>query len=351
LWTSANGVGAGTRTLEVAGGPDDGVYRLRVDAGVPEPRLTGEYRRLTTLRTLGDAEYEWHVRDELAIGAVRTRDLRRAVTAAFQGLERSREPAIRATYRAELPRTTAALGRLFTLDSMRTTPDGDGATGVTIAATMHVERLEREFPLYARYLEKYASPVAYRVLVYDDEGAPWWEAQAANDRLVIRFRVAGGSLAPLDGPPRPIPSALHAQVDFSAKVLLFRVGVRRLMADVSLTRLRDEAGFSARFRREPDWMFPPLVERMIRSPLRRPFQEDGATLTYSVSDRTDGATTLAVRDYRIAVRESAIVRWLGRLGNTALSDFRQGAEREADTFAGQLWSALRSDILALDPAE
>ena len=73
-------------------------------------------------------------------------------------------------------------------------------------------------------------------------------------------------------------------------------------------------------------------------------------LGYAVRDG-DGGATLAIRDYELAVQESAIVRWLGGLGNSALSDFRQGAEREADTFEGELWSAVRADALALIPVD
>ena len=59
---------------------------------------------------------------------------------------------------------------------------------------------------------------------------------------------------------------------------------------------------------------------------------------------------MVAREFELTVRESAIVRWFGSLGNAALSDFRQGAEREADRFVGELWSALRADVLALVPA-
>jgi hypothetical protein len=164
----------------------------------------------------------------------------------------------------------------------------------------------------------------------------------------VRFRVAGGNLAPLDAPPRRIPERFHARIDATAKMFLFRVGVRQLVGDVTLTRAPDEAGFTVRFRREPDWVLPPLVARMLRSPLRRPFQGDGAMLAFGVRDG-DAGPTLAVRDYEVAVQESAIVRWLGGLGNSALSDFRQGAEREADAFEGEFWGAVRADVRALDP--
>jgi hypothetical protein len=54
-----------------------------------------------------------------------------------------------------------------------------------------------------------------------------------------------------------------------------------------------------------------------------------------------------VRDYQIIVRESAIVRWIGDLGSTALSDFRTGAERESDQFNGEFLDALGEDMRQL----
>jgi hypothetical protein len=347
-WTSMSD---GARLLEIAGSQAPDGYRLGIRGGLPTPRAAGEYRRTTELRPLGEGEYEWHVRDELAVGPVRTRDLGRALTAVLGGAEQHREPTIRTAYREQLPRTTAALGRLFSLDTVRSDPRSDGAADVTIVVGIHPDRLASAFPHWSRYLEKYVSPARYRLIVFDDTGDRWWVAQGEENRVTLRLRVAGGSLVPLDGPQRRMPDALHAQVDFVAKMFLFHVGERQLMADVTLARTPDEAGFAVRFRREPEWVLPPLVARMLRTPLRRPFQGEGAMLGYSVSDGADGAATLAVRDYRIAVRESAIVRWFGKLGNTALSDFREGAEREADAFEGEFWRALRADVSALLSAE
>ena len=56
---------------------------------------------------------------------------------------------------------------------------------------------------------------------------------------------------------------------------------------------------------------------------------------------------LLVRDYRLAVRESWIVRWLGSLAGTAMTEFWRGAEEEADRFSGQVLEALRMDVAAL----
>jgi hypothetical protein len=343
-WTSIRDA---DRMLEIAGGYEGTGYRLAVRPDAPPPRLAGDYRRVNHLRTLAESEYEWRVRDELALGPMRTADMGRALTTIFRALERHDERAIRAAYRAGLPRATAAAGRLFTLDSMRVEPTAEGATEVTLALSMQVDRARGEFPSWAKYLDKYVSPMTFRLSVTDLTGARWWEARGEEERVRLRFRVRGGSLAPLDGPPRRIPDSLRARIDFSAKAMLFRVGVKRLAGDVVVWRGPAESGWTARFRREPEWQLPPLTERMLRGPLRRPFEGEGASLTYLLRDGADGAGTVAVREYRIAVRESAIVRFFGRLGNAALSDFRRGAEREADRFIGELWGALRTDLAAL----
>ena len=346
LWSAMFG---DVRTLEIAGAGSAGDYHLRAVPDAPAPRAPGDYRRVNRLRRLGHDEYEWLITDELAIGSVRAADLGRALDVALAEIEREREPAIRAAYRQGMPRTTAALGRLFTLDSIRTTPARDGSTEALVVVSLHTRRLGKEFPRYAKYLDKYVSPAAYRITLRDETGARWWEARARDDRLTLQLRVRDGALAPLDGAPRRMPDVLHADVDFTAKALLFRVGVKRLRADVTLDRGPGGAGFVARFRREPEWVLPPLVERMIRSPLRRPFAGDGARFSYTVRDGGDGRGTITTREYGITVHESAIVRWFGRLGNAALSDFRKGAEREADIFIGQLWSAVRADLLELLP--
>ena len=76
-----------------------------------------------------------------------------------------------------------------------------------------------------------------------------------------------------------------------------------------------------RFRREPKWDLPLATERLIRSPLRRPFEGRGSELRLAVRDDL-GSQAMSVRQVRTAVRESAIMRWLGGLGATAFGDFR-----------------------------
>jgi hypothetical protein len=85
---------------------------------------------------------------------------------------------------------------------------------------------------------------------------------------------------------------------------------------------------------------------MLHTPLGRPFEGEGALLAMSVRD--DSSTqTVAARDYRLAVRESRIMRWVGGLGSSALGDFRRGAEEEFDRYNGEVLDAMRQDVAAL----
>ncbi|MFN2399566.1 MAG: hypothetical protein ABR543_13160, partial [Gemmatimonadaceae bacterium] len=273
-------------------------------------------------------------------------NLATALTSLLLGLESRSEQNVRAEYAALLPRATAELGRLFDLDSIGVETEPDGATGVLLSVSLHPERIANTYPSYARYLRKYISPASYNVSVTDLTGTRWWEASARQQRLTLRFRVHRGSLAPLTGPPRGMPDSLALRADFLTKMLFFQIGVRRLSGDLTLARTPNTAGYAVRFRNEPDWVLPPMVERFIRSPLRRPFEGDGLVQSLVVRDSV-GFQTLAVREYNIAVRESPILRWLGGLGNTAVSDFRRGAERESDLYTGEVLHALRLDAMAL----
>lgn len=343
-WTATT---ADSRRLELAGTSVGDRYILGARADAPAPSRPADYRHTLILRKLADNQYEWRGRDELALGSVPAHDLNAAATALLSDAASMNETVIRTSYREGMPRTTAILDRLFTLDTLRTTPGADGATAVVLGISIHPERLAPTAPNLARYLGKYVGPATYHVVAYDDQGAQWWEASAARSRLSLRMRVSNGSLAPLDAPPRRMPSTLHVRADLTAKVGMFTVGVRSLAGDVTLTRAEHEKGFSATFRQPPGWILPPLVGTLIKTPLRRPFEGDGTLLAYAVRDSA-GAQTLVTRDYRIAVQESAILRFFNRLGNASVNDFRSsGAEAESEKFLGDVFAAMQADVISL----
>ncbi|MGI9077120.1 MAG: hypothetical protein ACR2G6_07300 [Gemmatimonadaceae bacterium] len=346
IWTSGSG---NARVLDIAGAPTfNGRYRLAIEGNAPPFTAPSTYHRRLELIDAGRGVYEWRARDDLAVGSVRGSELGATLTAIFSALENPGGNTLRAATRENLPRTSVALGRLYTLDSLQATPNPDGATSVVIVATIHPKRLATILPHYARYLDKYVSPLTYSVSFADADDGHWGEATLRDGRFTFRFRVAGGNLAPMNAPPRRIPTTLRARLNITARALIFRVGFRDLLGDVILQRDANTSGLTAAFKREPDWILPLFTERMLRAPLRRPFMNDGAQITFAISDSA-GAQTLTTRAYRLTVQESGILRFLGKLGNSAISDFRAGAEREADRFTGEMWGAMRADVRDLIP--
>ena len=142
-----------------------------------------------------------------------------------------------------------------------------------------------------------------------------------------------------------MPDSLKISVDLSAKFMIFRVGVSNLVGDFAFVRTDDERGWMMRFRREPEWRFPLAVNHLIRTSLRHPFEGDGITLRISGREH-GGPQTLLSREVGVAVQESAIVRWLGGLGSSAMSDFAGRAEAEENRYVFEVLSALRGDFVA-----
>jgi hypothetical protein len=101
-----------------------------------------------------------------------------------------------------------------------------------------------------------------------------------------------------------------------------------------------------RFRREPDWHLPLATRYLIRASLRRPFEDGGATVRIALRDSL-GAQTLVTRRTTGAVKESAVLRFLGGLGSSAMSDFAGKAEAQENRFTAELFNAMRDDLRAL----
>jgi hypothetical protein len=135
-------------------------------------------------------------------------------------------------------------------------------------------------------------------------------------------------------------------MDLTTKMMLFRVGFRDLVGDFTIEHGEREHAWMLRLRREPSWDFPLATDRLIKSPLRRPFEGRGSELRLAVRDDL-GNQAMSVRQIRTAVRESAIMRWLGGLGSTAFDDFAGRSEAEENRFLMELFGALRQDVAAL----
>lgn len=346
-WTSR---GENDRTLEIAGTRRGASYVLFQQSGAKPPVEPGDARHLMHLQALGDDEFRWTSLDEVAVGPITVSDLDRALTAVFEAAEREDDDALRIAARAAFPRTATSLSRMFALDSLRTTRDADGATSIVVGLGIRPRQAERWFPTLGPYARKYWVPLRWRISVRDSSGLHWGDWTKRDSSIVLRFRVKDGSLAPIGSAPRRLGPSFRLTSDASAKVGPFRVGVQDLEVRTVRSSTPGALAITFHFLEEPDWQLPPLVARLLRAPLRRPFEGSGALMRYGVRTdvRESGETASTVwRDIDATVRESAILRFFGRLGGTALSDFRAGAEREAERLWGETLRGMARDIEAI----
>jgi len=236
---------------------------------------------------------------------------------------------------------------MFVIDSLRTTPDADGATSVVLGLGLRPGKAERVFGALGPYARQYWVPIRWRIDVHDSLGARWGDFTKRDSSIMLRFRVRNGALAPKIPATHRMGSTVRLTVDASVKVGPFRVGVRELEVRALRATDAEQIAMAFRFPAEPDWQLPPLVARLLRSPLRRPFEGSGALIRYGV--RTEGeasgdTVSTVWRDIDITVRESGILRFFGRLGGTALGDFRAGAEREAERLWEESLRGLGEDV-------
>ena len=141
----------------------------------PPDALT-ESREIVRLRKLSDNEYEWFTNVEVALGRIGAKNIADVLAAALAAGEGKTSTQIRANYTASFPRTAAALGRLFSIDTLRATPDSDGATTFDLAIRLTPEILKATMPHYAAYIDKYISKGKYRITLTDKTGARWFDA-------------------------------------------------------------------------------------------------------------------------------------------------------------------------------
>jgi hypothetical protein len=330
---------------------DEGVFsvdRYIVTAKVsttPPDALT-ESREIVRLRKLKDNEYEWFTNVEVALGRIGASNMTDVLAAALAGGEGKSSAAIRADYTTGFPRTVAALGRLFTIDTLRAVPDSDGATTYDIAIRLTPEILKATMPHYAAYIDKYISKGKYRITLTDKTGARWFDAWAANYYMHFRMRSKGGHFAPLEGAVRQMPEVLTIGVDLSMKILIFTVGWTQMTGDFEVINTPHERGWSMHFAKEPEWHLPPTVGYLLKSSLRRPFQDPGIPVRISIRDNPGGQTILNRRG-SLVVQESGVLRFLNRLSGTAVGDFLGPSEREANRFNADAFRALRQDVATL----
>ena len=323
-------------------------YIVNARLGNTPPDALTESREIVRLRKLSENEYEWFTNVEVALGHVGAVDIANVLAAVLSAGEGKTSAAIRANYSSNFPRTGAALGRLFTIESLTATPDNEGATTFDIAIKLTPDILKATMPHYAAYVDKYFSKGKYRVTLTDQSGARWFDASAENYYMHFRVRSKGGHFAPLEGAVRSMPEALTIHIDMSMKIMLFTVGWTGMVGDFQIINTPHERGWAMKFAKEPQWHLPPTVGTLLKSPLHRPFQGQGIPIRVSIRDNP-GAQTILNRRFALVVQESGILRFLNRLSGTAVGDFLGPSEREANRFNADAFNALRQDVAALFP--
>lgn len=343
VWTRSSG---DVRLLETHGSWVDGRYALVSRIGVPAPQRPADGRHAITLSRLSNNEFRWDTTVDFAIGSIRPADVASVLEKLIASAEGKSEREARADLAAAAPRTSGALGQLFSLDSLLPRRLSDGSTAVTLVVGIHSDRLRRRFPAFGDYVRRYVDPLRYRVVVTDQGGTPFFEAVGGDRRLTVRLRTCGGELVPLSGTARPMPDTLALLVDFKAQVKRLGVGFRGLrMKLVHVRHDPSENTWVVTAHREPEWEFPLAMARLIRAPLRRPFAGEGSLFRIGV--RGDGTgQTVIVRQIRLFVQESAILRFLNSLSGAAFSEFEDRVDREENAWLREVFAGMRSDARA-----
>ena len=344
VWTGGASI---RRTLFINGRFADGHYRLEAARSATAVMQPAESRHVINLTRLASDEYAWDTDVAYGIGSVTAPEIGAFVAALFASGEGRGERDVRADYRAALPLTSAALGQLFTVDSIRTTHLVDHSTIATFAVSMRPADIERRFPNFARYLRSYAQTARGRWTLTDRSGGMYMDVSATDGRILLRVRTLAGSLVPLAGIARAMPDSLVLNGEFTMRVRRFTMGFHDYHAELTIIRNDHERAWSIVTRREPQWVLPLITERLLRTPLRRPFQGNGSLFRIGVRDDSTGGQSILHRRMHLEVQESTILRFIGRLGSIAVSDYAGRAEREQNAFLREVFTALVSDIRGL----
>jgi hypothetical protein len=335
-----------TRTATVEGEYRNGRYSFTEKPISNQADAPGDARHTMILRKINDDEYDWYTNVDIALGAITAKDMQNVISALMKSAENRTPAAIRADYRGSFPRTTEALGRLFSLDSLDASKDADGATTIVLRYRLTPDKIKPTYPAFADYLNKYSKESEYKSVVLDKRGIRWIELSGADNYMTLKLRSIDGHFAPLSGPIRPIPDQLLIDSEFATRILLFHVGFRKLIGDVTVIDSEHEKGWFIRFTKEPDWRLPSAVSVFIKTPLKRPFKEPGAMFRLALQD-APGKQSILGRRTSATVQESAILRFLNRLSGTAMGDFVGKAEIEENRFSAEAFNAMRLDARAL----
>ncbi len=340
-WT---GLAATSRVLETFGAPQDGRYQMTSRSGAPAPARPGEGRHSVRLTQLTGDVFRWDTNVDFAIGTISPDEVAGLLGALMGSAEGHSEAFVRASLVAGAPRTSAALGALFSLDTLRPVPLVDGTTSTTLVIGIHAERMRRRFPSLADYVTRYVEPARYRVQLADRAGVVYLDAVARDQVLTLRIRTRKGRLVSLGGAAREMPDSLLMTADFAVKVKLFTVGFHNLVMEFANTRQGPrQREWSVAAHREPAWNLPFITARLVRGSLRRPFLGEGASYRIGVRDGEGSRSSVLYRESRLTMQESGILSFVNSLSSKAMDDFGQKVELEQNLWVRELFLALRDD--------
>jgi hypothetical protein len=330
------------RLLEVRGSVTSQGYRLNRAIDPRSTWLPGEYHSRVSLEQLSKHEFEWRFLDELVLGTIPLDTFSRVFETVLREAE-SAHPDLKAQCAAAMPRATQVLGRLYDVERMEREHLPDGSTTLTLEARMKPERIENDFPNYARYLKKFVKSVEMSVVAYELSGPRLWTFNFDDLVLSIRVRTKDGRLVPVEGAPRPLPDEFRVTSDLAVKSGPFRIGFRNLVTDVTLLREPNERGFIAAAQERPNWRIPFFLDPFVKGALERPFEGEGMVMRLALEGSDDEPTRIK-SGFRMVVKETWLMRRMGGRDGRELHD---EAEQDMSRFQHEALEAVHADILAL----
>ena len=326
----------------------NGHYRLESHSALAALQRPGDTRHIISLEQTAPSKYHWDTTVELSIGSITAENVSVLLSTLFAAPQSRTEAELRQDYRTAVPRATALLSHGFAIDTLRVTPAPSGTTSVMMTLSFRPDLMKPAYPALAGYLDKYLGPAKYHFAFADRSGAPVFDVVGRDRAMTIRYRLQQGKLTTLSGVPRAWPDTLQLTSDVSLKVKLWTVGFHSLLTDVIIDNEGHERGYAFVSQREPKWDLPFITERLIRSPLRHPFEGQGASFRMVVRDSVGPQSTLG-RHVQFNVQESAIMRFIGSLASHAMGDLDAKVEADEDRFIRDLFLALQSDLKAQIP--
>jgi len=238
-----------------------------------------------------------------------------------------------------------ALAPLVRVETLRTAREASGSTHVDLALRLTPEGIRGFAPHYAEYLRKYLTPMQAKGAVEDFAGNVWWRLEAAANLWTLRLRVRDGRLVLW----RDLRPARYRQSCVSWSTTTPGWGPSAWASgaggagDAHATPVdRDSWPASSSLR---NGAFPSWSAHHSGS-LHHPFEGPGSEIAWALRAQPAGPTLLVGR-YRHACAKAGWCAGWAVSPATPSTDFRRGAEEEADRYNRDCLLALRDDLTAL----